>query len=321
MTAFVRAHQFSFTPLLLVAVLVVGACGGGATNSIVPASPTPIVEAEYPRTVVDDAGVSVTIAAKPKRIVALTPASVEALDQWGLGANVVAVASCSCLPAAFAAVPQVADYAGTNVEAIIALNPDLVFVGGSGFTPDDAIMQLKAANLTVVTLDPKSINGVYTTLQLIGDAAGASVAAAEAIAGATSDIAALTALVEDQPLVSVFYEIDATGAIYGLAPDDYAAELVALARGDLVSSGEPGVYEISLEALVTAAPEVILLGDAAYGVTAEAVAARPGWGTIPAVVNGAIRPIDGDLVSTPGPRIAEAFRAIVAALHPTVTLP
>jgi hypothetical protein len=39
------------------------------------------------------------------------------------------------------------------------------------------------------------------------------------------------------------------------------------------------------------------------------------------VVNGAIRPIDGDLVSTPGPRIAEAFRAIVAALHPTVTLP
>jgi iron complex transport system substrate-binding protein len=85
-----------------------------------------------------------------------------------------------------------------------------------------------------------------------------------------------------------------------------------------VSSGVNGVYEISLEALVTAAPAVILLGDAAYGVTAEAVAARPGWGTIPAVVNGALRPIDGDLVSIPGPRIAEAFRAIIAQLHPTV---
>ena len=66
---------------------------------------------------------------------------------------------------------------------------------------------------------------------------------------------------------------------------------------------------------------MILLGDAAYGVTAEAVAARPGWGTIPAVVNGALRAIDGDLVSTPGPRIAEAFRAIVAQLHPELTLP
>ena len=318
MTAFVRAHQFLFATLLLVAALVVGACGGEVTNSLVPVSPTPIVEADYPRTVIDDAGVSVTIAAKPQRIVALTPASLEALDQFELGQGVVGVADCTCLPIAFMAKPQVADYTGTNVEAIISLNPDLVFVGGSGFTPDDVITQLKAANLTVVTLDPKSISGVYTTLQLIGDAAGASVTAAEVITTAKSDIAVLTALVQDQPMVSVFYEIDATGAIYGLAPDDYAAELVALARGDLVSSGVNGVYEISLEALVTAAPAVILLGDAAYGVTAEAVAARPGWGTIPAVVNGALRPIDGDLVSIPGPRIAEAFRAIIAQLHPTV---
>jgi iron complex transport system substrate-binding protein len=318
MTAFVRSHQFSFATLLLVAALVSGACGGEATNSLSPVSPTPIVEADYPRTVIDDAGASVTIAAKPQRIVALTPASLEALAQFGFGQSVVGVAACSCLPIAFTATPQVADYTGTNVEAIVSLNPDLVFVGGSGFTPDDAITQLKAANLTVVTLDPKSISGVYTTLQLIGDAAGASVTAAEVIATAKSDIAVLTALVQDQPMVSVFYEIDATGAIYGLAPDDYAAELVALARGDLVSSGVNGVYEISLEALVTAAPAVILLGDAAYGVTAEAVAARPGWGTIPAVVNGAIRPIDGDLVSIPGPRIAEAFRAIIAQLHPTI---
>jgi iron complex transport system substrate-binding protein len=165
------------------------------------------------------------------------------------------------------------------------------------------------------------VSGVYRTLQLIGDATGPSVQAAGAIKAAMDDIAAVAALVADLPRVSVFYEIDATGAIYGLAPNDYAAELVALARGDLVSSGVNGVYEISLEALVTAAPTVILLGDAAYGVTAEAVAARPGWGTIPAVVSGAIRPIDGDLVSIPGPRIAEAFRAIVAALHPTITLP
>ena len=317
MTAFVRSHQFSFATLL-VAALVAGACGGEATNSLVPVSPTPIVEADYPRTVIDDAGVSVTIAAKPQRIVALTPASLEALDQFGLGESVVGVAACTCLPIAFMARPQVADYAGTNVEAIISLNPDLVFVAAPPFTPADVITQLKAAKLTLVTLEPKSISGVYATLQLIGDAAGASVAAAEVIATAKSDIAVLTALVQDQPMVSLFYEIDATGAIYGLAPDDYAAELVALARGDLVSSGVNGVYEISLEALVTAAPAVILLGDAAYGVTAEAVAARPGWGTIPAVVNGAIRPIDGDLVSIPGPRIAEAFRAILAQLHPTI---
>ena len=318
MTAFVRSHQFSFAALLLVAVLVAGACGGEVTNSLEPAPSVPTSDQPFPRTVIDDASIEVTIASEPQRIVALTPASVEALAAWGLSDRVVGVAACTCLPAALATRPQVADYTGTNVEAIIALDPDLVFVGGSGFTPDDAVTQLRAANLTIVTLDPATVSGVYRTLQLIGDATGPSVQAAGTISAAKEEIAALAALVADLPRISVFYEIDATGAIYGLAPDDYAAELVALARGDLVSSGVNGVYEISLEALVTAAPAVILLGDSIYGVTAEAVAARPGWGTIPAVVNGAIRPIDGDLVTTPGPRIAEALRAIVAQLHPTV---
>jgi iron complex transport system substrate-binding protein len=321
MTAFVRAHRFLFATLLLVAALVAGACGGDVTNSLEPAPSAPTSDQPFPRTVIDDASVEVTIASEPQRIVALTPASVEALATWGLSDRVVGVAACTCLPAALAARPQVADFTGTNVEAIIALDPDLVFVGGSGFTPDDAVTQLRAANLTVVTLDPSTVSGVYDTLQLIGDATGPSVQAAGTVKAAMDDIATIAALVADQPRISVFYEIDATGAIYGLAPNDYAAELVALARGNLVSSGVNGVYEISLEALVTAAPDLILLGDAIYGVTAEAVSARPGWGTIPAVVNGAIRPIDGDLVSTPGPRIAEAFRAIVAALHPTVTLP
>jgi iron complex transport system substrate-binding protein len=120
---------------------------------------------------------------------------------------------------------------------------------------------------------------------------------------------------------SVFYEIDATSAIYGLAPDDYAAELITLAGGTPVTSGSPGVYEISLEALIAAAPEVILLGDAAYGVTPEAVAARPGWSSIPAVKSGAIRGVDGDLITTPGPRLASALAALIQAINPAITLP
>ncbi|NBP82577.1 hypothetical protein EBU60_01750 [bacterium] len=137
MTAFVRAHQFSFTTLLLAAALVAGACGGDVTNSLEPAPSIPTSDQPFPRTVIDDASIEVTIASEPQRIVALTPASVEALAAWGLSDRVVAVAACTCLPSALATRPQVADYTGTNVEAIIALNPDLVFVGGSGFTPDD----------------------------------------------------------------------------------------------------------------------------------------------------------------------------------------
>ncbi|MFZ9960385.1 MAG: ABC transporter substrate-binding protein, partial [Candidatus Limnocylindrus sp.] len=217
--------------------------------------------------------------------------------------------------------PTVASYTGVDVEAIVALEPDLVFVAAPPFTPEDAITAMRAANLTLVTLNPTSVSGVLGTMQLIGDATGNTLLAADLTAEIESEITALVSLVDQASSVSVFYEIDATAAIYGLAPDDYAAELVALAGGALVSSGSPGVYEISLEQLIAAAPEVILLGDAAYGVTAEAVAARPGWSSIPAVINGDVRPIDGDLVTTPGPRLAEALAALIRAINPAIDLP
>ena len=323
MTAFARTHRFATGVLL--AVLVIG-CGGSAASPTAggtesPGNNPPTSEAAFPRTLIDDVGDSVTISAEPQKIVALTPASLETLAALGLADRVVAAAECSCTPDELKNIPTVANYSGVDVEAIVALEPDLVFVAAPPFTPEDAISALRAANLTIVTLNPTSIIGVMQTIQLIGDAVGATLPAADLVASIEGEITALVSLVDVSMSPSVFYEIDATSAIYGLAPDDYAAELIALAGGTPVTSGSPGVYEISLEALIAAAPEVILLGDAAYGVTPEAVAARPGWSSIPAVKSGAIRGVDGDLITTPGPRLASALAALIQAINPAITLP
>ena len=323
MTAFARTYLFATGVLL--AVLVIG-CGGSAASPAAsgtesPGNNPPTIEAAFPRTLIDDVGDSVTINAEPQKIVALTPASLETLAELGLADRVVAVAECTCTPDVLKSNPTVANYSGVDVEAIVALEPDLVFVAAPPFTPEDAISALRAANLTIVTLSPTSITGVLQTIQLIGDSAGATLPAADLVANIESEITALVSLVDQSVRPSVFYEIDATSAIYGLAPDDYAAELIALAGGEPFTSGSPGVYEISLEALIAAAPEVILLGDAAYGVTPEAVAARPGWSSIPAVKSGAIRGVDGDLITTPGPRLASALAALIQAINPAITLP
>ena len=68
-------------------------------------------------------------------------------------------------------------------------------------------------------------------------------------------------------------------------------------------------------------PEVMLLGDAAYGVTPEQVAARPGWDVLTAVKNGDVRPIDDVIVTRPGPRLVEGIRALALAIHPDLVLP
>jgi iron complex transport system substrate-binding protein len=76
-------------------------------------------------------------------------------------------------------------------------------------------------------------------------------------------------------------------------------------------------YEISLEELVAADPEVILLGDDADYTTVDDVAARPGWGDISAVKDGNVLAIpEYVLVTRPGPRLADGLRALILALHP-----
>jgi iron complex transport system substrate-binding protein len=74
------------------------------------------------------------------------------------------------------------------------------------------------------------------------------------------------------------------------------------------------------EKLIAADPQVILLGDAAYGVSATEVAARPGWSTLTAVRDSRIFPVDDIVVTRPGPRLAAGLTALVAAIHPEVVL-
>jgi iron complex transport system substrate-binding protein len=65
-------------------------------------------------------------------------------------------------------------------------------------------------------------------------------------------------------------------------------------------------------------PEIILLGDAAYGITPEVVSARPGWEAIDAVKNQRIYEFDDDLVSRPGPRLVDGLEALALLFHPEV---
>src|SRR5204863_6773205 len=96
-----------------------------------------------------------------------------------------------------------------------------------------------------------------------------------------------------------FYELDATKEIYGPADRSFLAEMIALAGGTPITTGSTTVFSISLEKLIAANPEVIVLGDAAYGTTPSIVAARPGWSSMTAVKPGALRGGNDTVVSQP----------------------
>jgi iron complex transport system substrate-binding protein len=290
-----------------------------ATSSL-PSDAPPTAAVAFPITLTDDEGTEVTLAAEPRKIVSLTPDTTETLFAIGAGPRVVGkVEDIANFPAEAASVPVVATFNGVDVERIVALGADLVVSGGTGLTQGPAVEQLRRAGIPVLVSYPTTIDGALEAIRRIGLAVGLGDAAATlagSIENELSELETLAGTAESQP--RVFYEIDVTGGIFTPPADSIYGEMFDLAGATLIS-GDAN-YSISLEELVAADPEVILLGDGAYGVTAAQVKAREGWGGMAAVKAGRIVAVDDVVITRPGPRLAEGLRALVAAIHPELAI-
>ncbi len=322
-------------------VLAIGACSSSGAASVAPtsstvavASPsaalapnptpplTPVPAPAFPTTLTDDEGTAVTIPVAPQRIVSLTPASTEILFGLGAGSRVIAGTEADDYPPAADALPDVATYEAVDVEKIVGIEADLVIAGGNFFNPPEAIARLRELGIPVLVLYAPDIAGVLADVELIGDAIGLPDAAGEmtaAMQAGFDDVASATAGL-DRP--RTFYELDvSTGTIYTVADESFSAEMVSLAGGDPITTGSTTDYAIPLERLIVADPELILLGDAAYQVTAAQVKDRTGWDVMTAVRNDAIRPVNDIIITRPGPRLVEGLRELALAIHPDLVLP
>jgi iron complex transport system substrate-binding protein len=299
------------------------ATSAAVASIVATAAPTPTATPvpAFPVTITDDEGTAVTIPAEPKKIVSLTPATTETLFAIGAGPRVIGkVQDIANFPPEAKDIPEVATFSGVDVEKIVALAPDLVISGGTGLTQGDAVTKLRAARITVVVSYPTKVGTAIDGIRTIGKAVGLTKAAgdvADAIQDRIRHLQALAGTAATKP--RVFYEIDVTGGIFTPPVDSIYGEMFTLANAEQI--GGNASYSISLEELVAADPQVILLGDAAYGATPEAVKKRAGWSGMTAVRAGAIYPVDDIVVTRPGPRIAEGLEAVIKAIHPELTIP
>ncbi len=331
-----RGQRASLTVGLAVLFLAVAACSNGpgatptippdATGSIQPATtgtPMPSASAAtFPVSLTDDEGTRVELAAEPTKIVSLTPAATETLFVLGVGDRIVGkVEDLSLFPPEAAAIPDVAKFGEVDVEKIVSLEADLVIAGGNNFNPPDKIAQLRALGVPVIVLYAPDIETVFADIELIGLAVGRVDEGKDLTASMRAGFDQVGAATSSLAKPRVFYELDATREIYTAADDSFLAKMIELAGGQPITTGSTTSFEIPLETLVTADPEVILLGDAAYGVTADAVAARPGWSVMTAVKDGQVRPVDDIIITRPGPRLVLGLQLLARAIHPDASIP
>jgi iron complex transport system substrate-binding protein len=301
-------------------VVLAGGCGSPPVAPPVAAAPAGrTAPARYPVTVTDDSGRRVTLPKWPERIVSLAPSHTETLFALGAGDRLVAVDSYSDYPAEAKERPRLNCWPRPPLEQIVALKPDLVVVFTQG---DDFLRQMDTVRIPVVKLFPVSypdtLAGIHRLGSLIGDEAAAD-RVVEALEARRRNVAKA---LQGAPRVRVMYELD---------PGDGSRPYVAGGGGlygDLLTmSGAENVFgdlkapsaQVSSEQVVARDPEVILLGDTRSPLrpqTPAMVAARPGWGALKAVLGKRVHPVNSDLLTRPGPRIAEGLELVARLLHP-----
>ncbi|WP_206492888.1 ABC transporter substrate-binding protein [Rhodococcus sp. KRD162] len=296
------------------AVLALVAAGCGSATTDTPAATTTASNGAFPKTLESGSdGGTVTIDAMPRTIVSLSPTATETLFAVGAGEQVAAVDDQSDYPAD---APKTGLSAFTpSLEAIVAYDPDLVIT-----STDLGIVTSTLADAGIPTLllpAATSLDDAYSQIELIADATGHD-AEGEAVVTQMQDrIDAAVASVptRDEPL-TYFHELDDT--LYTVTSESFVGQIYGLFGLQSIADGsDAGNYpQLSAETVITADPDVVFLADAqCCGVTAESVAARPGWGSMTAVRDGRIFPMDEDLSSRWGPRIADQVEAVAAVVR------
>jgi iron complex transport system substrate-binding protein len=267
----------------------------------------------YPLTVRRSDGKSLTIKAPPRRIASLSAGTTEILYAIGADQQIAATDKYSDYPEAAKKTPKL-DGFNPSVEAVAAVAPDLVVMIDN---PNNVVQALDGLGISVLYLKvPTSVAELLQQIQFYGDVTGHPTQAQRVAASIRARLDAVqrkVAGVQQGP--RVYHELDPK--LFTAAPSSFVGDLYTLLKAqNIAPAGDKPYPQLTQEQIIANDPEVIVLADAVGGESADTVKARPGWGAISAVKNNRVYSIDGDLVSRPGPRIADGLEALAKILYP-----
>ena len=264
-------------------------------------------------TVTDMTGREITLDAPATRVVALTASDCEILYALGAGDTLVGRGEYCDYPEDVQAVPSVQSGYETNVEQIIALEPQVVLMATMAQTKEQ-VEALEAAGVHVIVSDAQDIAGVYTAIELIGAVTGKNDEAAALIAGMKDSFAAIAAKAEGDGSKTVYFEVSPLE--YGLwtaGRGTFMDELAQMIGLKNAFEDVEGWAAISEEQVLERDPDYIVTISMYYGegpTPVEEIMGREGWQELKAVKNEAVFNADSNEVSRPGPRLVDAAQAL-----------
>lgn len=264
-----------------------------------------------PVSVVDSRGEAVSLPAPAERIVALAPHLAENLFAAGGGGRLVGTVAYSDHPAAARDVPQIGGYNALSLEAIVALQPDLVLAWGSG-NGAAIVRRLETLGIPVYVDEVRDLARIGETLTHLGRLAGTP-AQGEAAAAALADGFAALGPPPGSRRLRVFYQLwhDPMQTVGG---NHLISAVIERCGGENLFADVPSLApRVSREAVLARDPEVII----ASGAGRETPPWLAEWRRFPrlsAVAADALYGLNPDLIQRPTPRLLDGARAVCALL-------
>ncbi|MDZ7870059.1 MAG: cobalamin-binding protein [Rheinheimera sp.] len=197
------------------------------------------------------------LAAQSPRLVVLAPHLVEQLYSIGAGGMIVGTVEHADYPAEAVTIPRVGNYAGLQLESILALKPDLVVFWQSG-SPAAEISQLQRLGIRTAGFEPKTLDDIATDLERLGDLIGQPTRARQQATTVRLRLTALRQLYQQKKTVRVFYELW-DEPLSTIGPGAWPLQALQLCGAENIFADASGAYPlVSAEALLQRQPDLIV---------------------------------------------------------------
>ena len=293
------------TLAILIAALMLLAIGCGKKDE--PAS-----SADASFTVTDMAGREVKFEKPVEKAVALTASDCEIIFAIGAEEALVGRGEYCDYPAEVMDIPALTSGANTNVEQILALEPEVVFLSMMAQTPEQ-VDQLEKAGVRVVVSDAQDIEGTYTAIRLIGQVMGKLENAEKII----SDMKAVFDDIKANALdgtKTVYFEVSPLQwGLWTAGTGTFMNEVAQMMGLKNCFDDVEGWAAISEEQVLERNPDYIMTITMYFGegpTPEEEIMSRPGWENVTAVQNHAILNLRDNELSRPAPRLADGAKIL-----------
>lgn len=263
-------------------------------------------------TVTDMKGREISLAEPATKVVALAASDCEILYAIGAGDALVGRGEYCDYPAEVLDVATVQSGSETNIEQIIALEPQVVFMNIMDQTTEQ-VSALENAGIAVVATESTDIAGVYEAITLIGAVMGRTAEAETVVNGMKATFDEISANAGDGSKTVYFEVSPLQWGLWSAGVGSFMNEIAQMMGLTNIFADIDGWAEVSEEQVIARDPDYIVTISMYYGegpTPIEEIMARPGWENITAVKNGAILNLQNNELSRPAPRLADGAMAL-----------